>query len=56
LFEPTSGFLATRAKAGAGQDRRADCLELHLAALAHREEAFVLFLVHCAFPLSGAIY
>src|SRR5215470_4645785 len=48
LLEPTSGFLATRAIAGAGQNRRADCLELHLTALANRGEVFVLFLVHCA--------
>jgi hypothetical protein len=27
-----------------------DCLEFHLTALAHREEMFVLFLVHGAFP------
>jgi hypothetical protein len=31
LLELTSGFLATRAIAGAGQNRRADCLELHLS-------------------------
>jgi hypothetical protein len=48
LFELISGFLATRAVAGRGQNRRADCLEFHLTALAHREEMFVLFLVHVA--------
>ena len=47
LLEPTSGFLATRAIAGAGHNRLAHCLELHFAALAHRGEVFVLFLVHC---------
>jgi hypothetical protein len=53
LKELTSSFLATRAKAGAGQNRRADGLEPYLAALAHRGEAFVLFLVHGAFPFPG---
>jgi hypothetical protein len=46
--------LATRAVAGRGQNRRADCLEFHLTALAHREEMFVLFLVHGAFPILGS--
>ena len=56
LRELTSGFLATRAVAGPGQNRLADCLEFHLAALAHREETFALFLVHGAFPFLGPIY
>jgi hypothetical protein len=56
LLELTSGFLATRAVAGPGQNRRADCLEFHLTALAHREEVFVLFLVHGAFPFLGPIH
>ena len=47
LLEPASGFLAARAIAGAGQDRPADCLQFHLAALAYHGEAFVLFLIHC---------
>src|SRR5271166_2301123 len=34
LLELTSGFLATRAVAGSGQNRRADGLEFHLTALA----------------------
>jgi cold shock protein len=36
--------------------KRADCLELHLTALAHRGEMFVLFLVHGAFPFLGPIH
>jgi hypothetical protein len=48
--------LATRAVAGRGQNRRADCLEFHLTALAHCEEMFVLFLVHGAFPFLGPIH
>ena len=56
LLELTSGFLATRAVAGRGQNRRADCLEFHLTALAHREEMFVPFLVHGAFPFLGPIH
>jgi hypothetical protein len=50
LLELTSGFLATRAKARAGQNRWANCLELHLAALARRGEAFMPILVHYGFP------
>ena len=48
LLELTSGFLAARAVAGAGQNRQTDCLDLHLAALAHRGKVFVLLLLHCA--------
>src|SRR5262245_5718154 len=55
LLELTSCFLATRAIAGAGQNRWADCLELHLTALAHRGEVFVLFLVHCTFPSHSCV-
>src|SRR4029077_17369779 len=54
LLELTSGFLATRAVAGPGQNRRADWLEFHLAALGHREEMYVLFLVHGSFPFLGS--
>jgi hypothetical protein len=53
LLEPTSGFLATRAIAGTGQNRRANGLELHFAASAGREKALVLLLVHCVFPILG---
>jgi hypothetical protein len=42
--------LATRAVAGPGQNRRADGLEFHLAALAYREEMLGLFPVH-GFPI-----
>ena len=55
LLEPTSGFLAARAIAGAGQNRRTDCLEFHLAALAYRGKVFVLLLVHCDFPFLDPI-
>jgi hypothetical protein len=48
--------LATSAVAGPVQNRWADCLEFHLTALAHREEMFVLFLVHGAFPFLGPIH
>jgi hypothetical protein len=48
LLELTPGFLAARAVAGAAQNRPPDCLDLHLAALAHREKVFVLLLIHCA--------
>ena len=50
LLESMSGVLAARAIAGHGQNRRADDLEFHLAALAHREERL---LVHCTVPLSS---
>ena len=46
LLEAASGFLATRAIAGGGQNRPADCLQFHLAASAGLDEAFLLFLVH----------
>jgi hypothetical protein len=55
LLELTSGFLAARAIAGAGHNRPADRLELHLAASARRVKLFVLFLVHRAFPFSGPV-
>jgi hypothetical protein len=48
LFDLASGFLATRAIAGGGQNRRAGDCELHLAALASRGKVFVLLLVHGA--------
>ena len=53
MLELASSFLAARAIAGEGQNRGADCLEFHLAALAHRDE---LFPVHCAFPFLRSIY
>jgi hypothetical protein len=56
LLELTSGFLATRAITGAGQNRRTGRLELHLTALAPRGEVFGLFLVHRAFQFLGPIY
>jgi hypothetical protein len=46
LLESTSGFLAARAVTRRDEDWPADCLELHLAALARREQMLVLFLVH----------
>jgi hypothetical protein len=52
LLEPPSGFLAACAIAGAGQNRLPNCLELDLAASARRGKVFVLFLVHCAFPMT----
>ena len=55
LLEPASGFLAARAIAGAGQNRRAECLEFHLATLAYRGKVFVLLLVQCDFPFLGPI-
>jgi hypothetical protein len=48
LLEAASGFLATRAIAGGGQNRPADCLQFHLAASAYPQEVFLLFLVHQA--------
>src|SRR5258706_14318353 len=50
LLEPASGFLAARTIAGAGKNRRPNCLEFHLAALAYRGKVLVLLLVHCDFP------
>jgi hypothetical protein len=50
MLEPASGFLATRAIAGAGQNRLADGFQSHLAASAHRGEVVVLFPVHCDRP------
>jgi hypothetical protein len=49
LLELMSGLLATAAIAGAGEDRRADGFELHLAALAGRGK-LLLLLAHGAFP------
>ncbi len=56
MFEATSGFLATRAMAGGGQNRPADCLQSHLVASAYLGEAFLLFLVHCNRPFVGPVY
>src|SRR5260370_24157924 len=56
LLEATSGFLATRAIAGGGQNRPADCLQFHLAASAYLREVFLLFLVHCDRPFVGPVY
>ena len=50
LLEAASGFLATRAIAGGGQNRPADGLQFHLAASAYRGEVLLLFLVHCDRP------
>ena len=52
LLELTSGFLAARAIAGGGQNRRTGCLELYFAALARWKKLFVL-LVHWIPILSG---
>jgi hypothetical protein len=46
LFELTSGCLATRAIAGGGHNRRADCPEPHFSALARRGNMFALFHAH----------
>jgi hypothetical protein len=54
-LEPASGFLAARAKAGAGQNRRTDRLEFHLAALAGRGKLLVLLLVHSVSRFWSAI-
>lgn len=56
MLEATSGFLATRAIAGSGQNRPADCLQFHLAASAYLGEVFLLFLVHCDRPFVGPVY
>ena len=56
MLEATSGFLATRAIAGDGQNRPADCLQFHLAASAYLGEVFLLFLVHCDRPFVGPVY
>lgn len=56
MLEATSGFLATRAIAGGGQNRPADCLQCHLAASAYLGEVFLLFLVHCDRPFLGPVY
>jgi hypothetical protein len=56
LLEATSGFLATRAIAGGGQNRPADCFQFHLAASAYLKEVFLLFLVHCDRPFVGPVY
>ncbi len=55
LLEATAGFLATRAIAGGGQNRPADCLQFHLAASAYPAEVFLLFLVHCNRPFVGPV-
>src|SRR6202023_2941858 len=56
LLEAASGFLATRAIAGGGENRPADCLQFHLAASAYPGERFLLFLVHCDRPFVGPVY
>jgi hypothetical protein len=56
LLEATSGFLATRAIAGGGQNRPADCLQFHLAASAYRGEVILLFPAHCNRPFVGPVY
>src|SRR5216683_1197848 len=56
LLEAASGFLATRAIAGGGQNRPADCLQSHLAASAYLGEVFLLFLVHCGRPFVDPVY
>jgi len=56
LLELTSGFLAAGAIAGGGQDRRANRLEFHLAALAYRGKVLVLLPVHRDFPFLDRIY
>ena len=56
LLEATSGFLATRAIAGGGQNRPADHLQFHLAASAHLGEVVLLFRVHCNRPFVGLVY
>ncbi len=48
LLEPAARFLATRAIAGEGKNRRPCRLDLDRAASARREKELVL--VHCAFP------
>jgi hypothetical protein len=55
LPELVSGLLAARAIAGAGQDRRADGFEFHLAALAGCGNLVGLRLVHGAFSSLGMI-
>src|SRR5262249_43187315 len=54
LFKAPSGFLATRAVAGGGQDRLTDALKPHLAALACFGELFWLFLIHGDPPIRGS--
>jgi hypothetical protein len=56
LLEPPSGFLATCAIAGGGENRPADCLQFHFAALAFHGEALVLFLIHCDRLFAGPAY
>jgi hypothetical protein len=56
LLEAASGFLATGAIAGGGQNRPTDCLQFHLAASAYLGEVFLLFLVHCDRPFVGPVY
>jgi hypothetical protein len=55
LLDQTSGLLATGAIAGAGQDRRTDGVEPHLAASARCGKALVLLLVHGGFPCLGPV-
>src|ERR1700733_15997510 len=50
LPELTSGLLATGAITGAGHDRRAGRLELHLAASAGRGKLLALWVFYRAFP------
>jgi hypothetical protein len=50
LPELTPGFLATGAITGAGQDRRAEGFEFHLAALARRGKVLLLLFIHGACP------
>jgi hypothetical protein len=50
LLEAASGFPATRAIAGGGQNRPVEGLQFHLSASAYPGEAILLFLVHCNRP------
>src|ERR1700682_354329 len=56
LLEAASGFLATRAIAGCGQNRPADRLKFHLAALAYLAEWVFLFLFHFDRPFVDPVY
>jgi hypothetical protein len=55
-LEAASGFLATCAIAGGGQNRPADCLQFHFAASAYLGEVVLLFMLHCDRPFVGSVY
>ncbi len=56
LLEAATGFLATRAKAGGGQNRPPNCLQFYRTASAYLVEVCLLFLVQRNRPFVDSVY